>query len=155
MTIRTGLLFSLLFLLISGFQCFAKEIQTSTDLLNEIAHASKKQVVLVNFYASWCSPCRQEIADLIEIRKTFSQEQLKIIGINLDEDEETMRSFNRDIGINYETYHDFQGQISVFFNFQGIPFNIIYGKNGKAVYAQSGSIPFEKLSDLIEYGLTK
>ena len=137
MTIRTGLLFSLLFLLISGFQCFAKEIQTSTDLLNEIAHASKKQVVLVNFYASWCSPCRQEIADLIEIRKTFSQEQLKIIGINL------------------ETYHDFQGQISGFFNFQGIPFNIIYGKNGKAVYAQSGSIPFEKLSDLIEYGLTK
>ncbi len=42
MTIRTGLLFSLLFLLISGFQCFAKEIQTSTDLLNEIAQASKK-----------------------------------------------------------------------------------------------------------------
>lgn len=148
--------FAFLFIFCMSFsQSYANDIKTSTDLLNEIAESSNKHVVLVNFYASWCPPCRQEIQELIELRKQFSSEQLRIIGINLDDEKNTMLDFNKKAGVNYETYHDFEGNISSFFGFQTIPFNIIYSKAGKAIYTDAGAVPFKRLSELIEYGLTK
>lgn len=150
-----SLLICVCLLCVSFSQSYAGDIKTSNDLLNEIARSSNKHVVLVNFYASWCPPCRQEIQELIAVRKQFSSDQLRIIGINLDNEKNTMLDFNKNAGINYETYHDFQGRISEFFNFQTIPFNIIYSKAGKAIYAKAGAVPFERLTELIEYGLTK
>lgn len=140
---------------LSFFQSYAGDIKTSNDLLNEIASSSNKQVVIVNFYASWCSPCREEIKDLIKVREQFSANDLRIIAVNLDDEASTMQAFNKKAGINYETWHDFQGNISSFFNFQSIPFNIVYSKAGKAIYAKPGAIPLQRLTDLIEYGLTK
>lgn len=140
---------------LSFFQSYAGDIKTSNDLLNEIASSSNKQVVIVNFYASWCPPCREEIKDLIKVREQFSANDLRIIAVNLDDEASTMQAFNKKAGINYETWHDFQGNISSFFNFQSIPFNIIYSKAGKAIYAKPGAIPLQRLTDLIEYGLTK
>ncbi len=140
---------------LSFFQSYAGDIKTSNDLLNEIASSSNKQVVIVNFYASWCPPCREEIKDLIKVREQFSANDLRIIAVNLDDEASTMQTFNKKAGINYETWHDFQGNISSFFNFQSIPFNIIYSKAGKAIYAKPGAIPLQRLTDLIEYGLTK
>lgn len=140
---------------LSFFQSYAGDIKTSNDLLNEIAGAADKQVVIVNFYASWCPPCREEIKDLIRVRGQFSTNDLRIIAVNVDDDVNTMLVFNKKAGINYETYHDFQGNISSFFNFQSIPFNIIYSKAGKAIYAKSGAIPLQRLIELIEYGSTK
>lgn len=140
---------------LSFFQSYAGDIKTSNDLLNEIAGAADKQVVIVNFYASWCPPCREEIKDLIRVREQFSTNDLRIIAVNVDDDVNTMLVFNKKAGINYETYHDFQGNISSFFNFQSIPFNIIYSKAGKAIYAKSGAIPLQRLIELIEYGSTK
>lgn len=140
---------------LSFFQSYAGDIKTSNDLLNEIADSSGKQVVIVNFYASWCPPCREEIKDLINVREEFSSNDLRIIAVNLDDDVNTMQAFNKKAGINYETYHDFQGNISSFFNFQSIPFNIIYSKAGKAIYANPGAIPLQRLTELIKYGLTK
>lgn len=150
-----SLFICLCLLCLSVFQSYAGDIKTSTDLLDEIAKSSNKQVVLVNFYASWCPPCRQEIQELIELRKQFSPDQLRIIGINLDEEKTAMLDFNKNAGINYETYHDFQGNIYGFFNFQTIPFNIVYSKAGKAIYANAGAVPLQRLTELIEYGLTQ
>lgn len=155
MNILKSFCICIVILCISFSQSYANDIKTSNDLLDEIAKSSNKCVVLVNFYASWCPPCRQEIQELIKIRKQFSEDKLRIIGINLDEEKNAMLDFNKNAGINYETYHDFQGNITNFFNFQTIPFNIIYSKAGKAIYAQAGAIPFERLTELIEYGLTK
>lgn len=155
MNILKSLFLAFSFCLLNFFQSYAGDIKTSNDLLNEIASSNNKQVVLVNFYASWCPPCREEIKDLIKIREQFSPNDLRIIAVNLDEEANTMQAFNKSAGINYETYHDFQGNISSFFNFESIPFNIIYSKAGKAIYARPGAISLQRLTDLIEYGLTK
>lgn len=134
-------------------QGFGKEISTSNDLLNVVAEAKGKQVVIINFYASWCPPCREEIPHLIEIRKKYSKNELKIIAINLDESKETMQAFNQKAGINYESHHDGTGSIQQFFGIKGIPFNLVYSKNGKAVYASPGTINQQRLTEIIEYGL--
>ena len=150
-----SLFLAVVFCALSFFQSYAGDIKSSNDLLNEIAGSTDKQVVLVNFYASWCPPCREEIKDLIKVREQFSSNDLRIIAVNLDEEASIMQAFNKSAGINYETYHDFQGNISSFFNFQSIHFNIIYSKTGKAIYAKPGAIPLQRLIELIEYGLTK
>lgn len=143
----------LIFLAMTAAQTFAGDIRTSSDLLDSIAACKGKQVVIVNFYASWCPPCREEIPHLINIRNKFSEDTVKIIAVNLDESKEIMQEFNQKAGINYNTYHDSTGDIQGFFSIQSIPFNLIYSKNGKAVYASPGSIPESRLTELVEYGL--
>ncbi len=143
-----------LFLTVIGHtQSFGSEIRTSGDLLNAVAEAKEKQVVIINFYASWCGPCREEIPHLIEIRKQFPKDKLKIIAINLDDSKETMQAFNKKAGINYESHHDGTGDIQQFFGIQSIPFNLVYSKNGKAIYASPGTINQKRLTEIIEYGL--
>jgi thiol-disulfide isomerase/thioredoxin len=60
----------------------------------------KGKVVLLNFWATWCGPCRAEIPTLIRIQEAY-KDHLQIIGMNVDDDEEQLRAFVKDQGINY------------------------------------------------------
>jgi len=59
------------------------------------------KVILLNFWASWCGPCRAEIPDLVELQKQY-KDQLQIIGLVVDDDDEAaVKKFVSDFGINY------------------------------------------------------
>ena len=60
----------------------------------------KGKVVLLNFWATWCGPCRAEIPSLIRIQETY-KDHLQIIGMDVDDGEEQLRAFVKDQGINY------------------------------------------------------
>ena len=62
--------------------------------------AYKGKVVLLNFWATWCGPCRAEIPSLIQIQEAY-KDRLQIIGMDVDDDEEQLRAFVKDQGINY------------------------------------------------------
>ena len=62
--------------------------------------AYKGKVVLLNFWATWCGPCRAEIPGLIQIQEAY-KDRLQIIGMDVDDDEEHLRAFVKDQGINY------------------------------------------------------
>ena len=62
--------------------------------------AYKGKVVLLNFWATWCGPCRAEIPSLIRIQEAY-KDRLQIIGMDVDDDEERLREFVKDQGINY------------------------------------------------------
>lgn len=149
------ILFSSLFLLFNLLltpASFAKQDLSSTELLSMIAQAKGKQAVLVNFYASWCPPCRKEIPHLIRLRKQFNNEELLIIGINLDRSQSIMQNFDKQFKINYPTFHD-DGSIQSTYRVMAIPFTLIYSKSGKPVYAQAGFDNAEVLEKAITYGL--
>lgn len=133
---------------------YAKDNITLNELLNTISESKGKQVVLINFYASWCTPCREEIPSFIEIRNTYKEDTLKMIAINLDETPEEMKAFNKKVNINYQTFHD-TGELAQFYMVQGIPFTVIYGKDGNAVLATTGLLQKKDVVSAINYGLTK
>jgi thiol-disulfide isomerase/thioredoxin len=56
------------------------------------------RVVLVNFWATWCPPCRKEIPSLTRLQKLFRPEQLSVLAVNIGEDEETVFGFVPDPG---------------------------------------------------------
>ena len=64
--------------------------------------AHKGDVVLVNFWATWCAPCRQETPGLIRIARRYGMKGLAIAGVNMDEGGAgPVRDFVRDFGVNY------------------------------------------------------
>lgn len=61
----------------------------------------KGKVILLNFWASWCGPCRAEIPDLVELQNKY-KDQLQILGLVVDDDDEdAVKKFVADFGINY------------------------------------------------------
>jgi len=62
--------------------------------------------VVMNVWASWCGPCREELGSLQQLADTFSGRELIVIGLNVDEDIHVAREFMRDQSISFANYSD-------------------------------------------------
>jgi thiol-disulfide isomerase/thioredoxin len=70
------------------------------DLRPQALSQWKEQTLLVNFWATWCVPCREEIPALVRIQSRYSPKSMRIVGIALDNPDQA-RAFAKDLGINY------------------------------------------------------
>jgi cytochrome c biogenesis protein CcmG/thiol:disulfide interchange protein DsbE len=97
------------------------------------------KVVVVNFWATWCGPCRIEIPDFIEVYKNYKGRGVEIIGVSLDRDEwEKVTPFVKKNNINYPIVMG-NGEIArKFSNFNAIPTTFIIDKNGTIVDEHTG-----------------
>jgi len=95
----------------------------------------KGKVVLLNFWATWCPPCRKEMPDLEMLYRRFGAQGLIIIGID-DEETETVKPFIAQQGITYPVLLDPGRKVNTLFRIEGIPKTFVYDRDGKIV-AQS------------------
>ncbi|MDR2125036.1 MAG: redoxin family protein [Desulfovibrio sp.] len=72
----------------------------ASGLVNLIA-AEKGKVVVVNIFASWCPPCREEIPGLINLRKDFSSDKVAFIGVSVDKEPKALHTYMGEMHINY------------------------------------------------------
>ena len=99
--------------------------------------AYKGKVVLLNFWATWCGPCRAEIPSLIRIQEAY-KDRLQIIGMDVDDDEGQLRAFVKDQGINYPVA---MTSVAVRFAYGGIaalPTVFVINQDGKVVQKHVG-----------------
>jgi len=93
------------------------------------------KVVLLNFWATWCPPCRKEMPDLEALYRRFEPEGFVILGIS-DEEAGKVKPFIEQQGITYPVLLDPGRKVNELFQIQGIPKTFVYDRDGKIV-AQS------------------
>jgi peroxiredoxin len=90
------------------------------------------KVVLLNFWATWCPPCRKEMPDLEALGKQFGGQGLVILSIT-DDDPAKVRSYIEKQNITYPVLLDAEGKLSKQFRIYGIPKTFLYDREGKLV----------------------
>ena len=110
---------------------------TLKDLAGKSWHLKdlKGQVVLVNFWATWCPPCRKEMPDLQALYQKLQKKGLVVLALS-DEDEGKVRPFIEKEGYRFPVLLDAGGAAAKQFRVDGIPKNFLFDRNGQLV-AQS------------------
>jgi peroxiredoxin len=114
--------------------------------------ALKGKTVLVNFWASWCKPCRKEIPELNNIYEKYKAQGFNIIGINIDKEKPNAELFMERIPIQYTVAFDPEMTVINEYKATGMPSSFIIDKNGivrEIVYGFS-----DKKKALIESSIT-
>ena len=96
------------------------------------------KVVLLNFWATWCPPCREEIPSLVELQKKYGGQGLVVVGVSLDEHRlPKVRRFIEEMGINYPIV---LGNVMMMQDFggSGVPTTFVIDRSGKIVAKHSG-----------------
>ena len=95
-------------------------------------------VVVVDFWASWCKPCRQSIPWLNEMRARYGDQGLVIIGVNVDAERADADRFLRDVPVHFEIVYDTQGALAGQFGLQAMPSTFVYDRSGKLTHTLHG-----------------
>jgi len=102
------------------------------------------QVVIVDFWASWCKPCRQSIPWLNTMRERYGASGLTIIGVNVDAERGDADRFLRDVPIEFEIVFDPDGTLAKQFKVQAMPTSFVVDRSGKIVDTHLGFRDAEK-----------
>ncbi|MEW6102946.1 MAG: TlpA disulfide reductase family protein [bacterium] len=88
------------------------------------------KVIILDFWATWCPPCRMEIPDFIQLYSQYKDKGLLIIGLSLDESPDNVRQFKEKMGINYPIVMGNQKVTEDFGGIRGIPTTFIIDREG-------------------------
>jgi peroxiredoxin len=92
----------------------------------------KGKVVMLNFWATWCPPCRKEMPDLEALYKRFESEGFLVLGVS-DDDPDKVREFVQQQGITYPVLLDPGSEVNHLLHIEGIPKTFVYGRTGSIV----------------------
>ena len=110
----------------------------------------KGQVIMLNYWATWCPPCRQEIPDFIELMDEYGPKGLVIVGVSLDEDEmAVVGNFSREANINYPILYagEMAGHLdNKMGGMRGIPTTFLVDRQGNVIKKIVGVAPKEMWS---------
>jgi peroxiredoxin len=98
------------------------------------------KVVVLDFWATWCPPCRREIPDFVGLQTAYGPQGLQIVGIALDEPEKVM-TFARENGMNYPVLIGSDDVVAKYGGIEGIPTTFIIDRSGKIVNRFEGFRP--------------
>lgn len=100
----------------------------------------KGKVIIVDFWATWCPPCRKGIPDLIELKKKYGSKGLEVIGISVDQEntKADVVPFVKDKGINYPVVYGNGNVAQQYGGIESIPTTFVIDRKGKIVATYVG-----------------
>ncbi len=105
--------------------------------------------LVVNFFASWCGPCRAELPDFERVHQANIGE-VRFVGINHDFEEQTWRSFVQETEISFETVFQPQTEIWTALDAKGTPATAFISADGELMELWTGVLTEERLQELID-----
>lgn len=110
------------------------------------------KVVVVNFWATWCAPCREEMPEFVKAQEEFGARGLQLVGIAVD-DADKVSKFVKDIGLNYPAliggYSAIDLSKSVGNRLAALPFTVVIDRQGNVAHTQLGQLKPDQLRSIL------
>ncbi len=107
-------------------------------------------VVVLNFWATWCAPCRAEIPEFVDLQKKYGNQGLQILGISLDDEAGPVRDFYRQFKINYPVAIGDAGLAERYGGILGLPVSFVIDCDGKIQARYTGKADEIQLEDEVK-----
>jgi thiol-disulfide isomerase/thioredoxin len=100
----------------------SKEILRLEDL--------RGRVVLLDFWASWCGPCRESLPQYQKLRDEYTRADFEVLAVSLDEDIEEALGFLKQVPLQFPLLHDPEGKVASAYALKGMPSSYLIDRNG-------------------------
>lgn len=98
-------------------------------------------VVMVNFWASWCAPCRQEMPLLEDLYEHYADLGFTLLGVNVEEDSQPALALLKEIPVTFPVLLDTRNQVSKLYDVVAMPSTVILDRDGHVRYVHKGYLP--------------
>ncbi len=110
------------------------------------------KVLVVNFWATWCAPCREEMPDFVRAQNEYGAKGLQIVGIAVD-NADKVQQFSKELGLNYPALIGGYGAMDLSRemgnSLVALPFTLVLDRQGKLAYTHLGPVKADKFRDVI------
>ena len=98
-------------------------------------------VVMINFWATWCGPCRQEMPLLDELYTRYERVGFSLLGVNIDDDSQRAMDMISDLGVTFPVLFDDRKEVSKLYQVDAMPVTVLVDREGSVRYVHHGYKP--------------
>ena len=98
-------------------------------------------VVMINFWATWCGPCRQEMPLLDELYTRYERVGFSLLGVNIDDDSRRAMQMIEDLGVSFPVLFDARKEVSELYEVEAMPVTVLVDREGNVRYVHHGYKP--------------
>ncbi len=107
--------------------------------------------VIINFWATWCGFCVEEMPDLQKLQNTYKDKNLVVLAINVGESKEVVEKFMKDNNLDLEVVLDEDSEVSNLYGVRSFPTSLVVSKDGEALASHSGMLTYEQMEQLYDF----
>jgi thiol-disulfide isomerase/thioredoxin len=112
-----------------GFAATASELDLSPY---------RGKVVYLDFWASWCAPCRQSFPWMADLQRQYASEDFVVVAVNVDQDRDSADRFLNDVPSNFKIIYDPRGELATTFKVSGMPSAVLIDRTGHVRFQHVG-----------------
>lgn len=98
-------------------------------------------VVMINFWATWCGPCRQEMPLLDELYQRYERVGFSLLGVNIDDDSRRAMQMIEELGVKFPVLFDARKEVSELYEVEAMPVTVLVDREGNVRYVHHGYKP--------------
>jgi thiol-disulfide isomerase/thioredoxin len=117
---------------------YAGEVVNSQVALEQALNKHRGEVVYLDFWASWCGPCRKSFPWMNQIEVKYKDQGFSVISVNLDANKTLATKFLNEVPASFTVIYDPKGKIAKHFKIQGMPSSMLIGRDGKIKSRHTG-----------------
>jgi len=99
------------------------------------------KVVMINFWATWCGPCRQEMPLLDDLYTRYERVGFSLLGVNIDDDSSRAMQMAEELGVSFPVLFDERKEVSKLYQVEAMPVTVLVDREGKVRHVHLGYKP--------------